>query len=141
MYKRQPIHKVVFDTEPETFFAEAKAFFADNIGEGRSIDLVTGEGIERLNISGLTIGELIGKCEDFCKAFTERHGGYIDYIHGDCECVEMSQRFGCAGILLPRMEKSELFSSVMKSGPFPKKSFSIGHGNDKRYYLECREIR
>jgi hypothetical protein len=137
----EPIHKVVFDTEPETFFAEAKAFFADNIGEGRSIDLVTGEGIERLNISGLTIGELIGKCEDFCKAFTERHGGYIDYIHGDCECVEMSQRFGCAGILLPRMEKSELFSSVMKSGPFPKKSFSIGHGNDKRYYLECREIR
>ena len=135
----EPIHKVVFDTEPETFFAEAKAFFADNIGEGRSIDLVTGEGIERLNISGLTIGELIGKCEDFCKAFTERHGGYIDYIHGDCE--EMSQRFGCAGILLPRMEKSELFSSVMKSGPFPKKSFSIGHGNDKRYYLECREIR
>ena len=109
--------------------AEAKAFFADNIGEGRSIDLVTGEGIERLNISGLTIGELIGKCEDFCKAYTERHGGYIDYIHGDCECVEMSQRFGCAGILLPRMEKSELFSSVMKSGPFPKKSFSIGHGN------------
>ena len=102
---------------------------------------MTGEGIERLNISGLTIGELIGKCEDFCREYIERHGGYIDYIHGDCECVEMSQRFGCAGILLPRMEKSELFGSVMKSGPFPKKSFSIGHGNDKRYYLECRRIK
>ena len=137
----EPIHKVIFDTDPVDFFAEAKAFFADNAGEGRSIDLVTGEGIERLNISGLTIGELIGKCEDFCREYIERHGGYIDYIHGDCECVEMSQRFGCAGILLPRMEKSELFGSVMKSGPFPKKSFSIGHGNDKRYYLECRRIK
>lgn len=84
---------------------------------------MTGEGIERFNISGLTIGQLIGRCEDFCKAYTERHGGYIDYIHGDCECVEMAQRFGCAGILLPRMEKSELFGSVMKSGPFPKKAF------------------
>lgn len=137
----EPIHKVIFDTDPVDFFAEAKAFFADNAGEGRSIDLVTGEGIERLNISGLTIGELIGKCEDFCREYIERHGGYIDYIHGDCECVEMSQRFGCAGILLPHMEKSELFGSVMKSGPFPKKSFSIGHGNDKRYYLECRRIK
>lgn len=137
----EPIHKVIFDTDPADFFAEAKAFFADNAGEGRSIDLVTGEGIERLNISGLTIGELIGKCEDFCREYIERHGGYIDYIHGDCECVEMSQRFGCAGILLPSMEKSELFGSVMKSGPFPKKSFSIGHGNDKRYYLECRRIK
>ena len=137
----EPIHKVIFDTDPVDFFAEAKAFFADNAGEGRSIDLVTGEGIERLNISGLTIGELIGKCEDFCREYIERHGGYIDYIHGDCECAEMSQRFGCAGILLPRMEKSELFGSVMTSGPFPKKSFSIGHGNDKRYYLECRRIK
>ncbi len=137
----EPIHKVIFDTEPADFFTEAKEFFAGNAGEGRRIELVTGEGMESLNISGLTIGQLIGKCEDFCKAYTERHGGYIDYIHGDCECVEMSQRFGCAGILLPRMEKAELFSSVMKSGPFPKKSFSIGHGNDKRYYLECRKIK
>ena len=137
----EPIHKVIFDTEPAGFFTEAKEFFAGNTGEGRSIELVTGEGMESLNISGLTIGQLIGKCEDFCKAYTERHGGYIDYIHGDCECGEMSQRFGCAGILLPRMEKVELFSSVMKSGPFPKKSFSIGHGNDKRYYLECRKIK
>lgn len=137
----EPIHKVVFGTEPETFFAEAKAFFADNLGEGREVELMTGAGRETLSIAELTIGELIGKCEDFCKAFTERHGGYIDYIHGDEQCIEMSSRAGCAGILLPRMEKSELFTSVMQTGPFPKKSFSIGHGNDKRYYLECREIR
>lgn len=137
----EPIHKVVFDTEPEMFFAEAKAFFADNLGEGREVELMTASGRETLSIAELTIGELIGRCEDFCKEFTERHGGYIDYIHGDEQCIEMSSRAGCAGILLPRMEKSELFTSVMQTGPFPKKSFSIGHGNDKRYYLECREIR
>ena len=137
----EPIHKVIFDTEPDKFFVEAKDYFADNIGAGKTISLINGEGMENLEISDLTIGELIGKCEDFCRSYTERHGGYIDYIHGDCECVEMAGRFGCAGILLPRMEKSELFASVMKSGPFPKKSFSIGHGNDKRYYLECRKIR
>jgi hypothetical protein len=53
----------------------------------------------------------------------------------------MASKNGCAGILLPRMEKNELFNSVIKSGPFPKKSFSIGHGPDKRYYLECRKIK
>lgn len=137
----EPIHKVIFETDASEFFNEARAFFAEYSGTGRQIELITGLGRLSLSISGLSIGELIGKCEDFCKQYTNRHGGYIDYIHGDAQCAEMSSRTGCAGILLPRMEKSELFTSVMHTGPFPKKSFSIGHGNDKRYYLECREIR
>lgn len=137
----EPIHKVIFDTQPESFISEAKSFFAGRMGEGRDITLITGEKTETVSVSGLTIGELIGSCEEFCKAFITRHGGRIDYIHGDNECMAMSKRKNCAGILLPRMEKSELFKSVMSSGPFPKKSFSIGHGNDKRYYLECRKIK
>ena len=137
----EPIHKVIFDTLPESFISEAKSFFAGRTGEGRDITLITGEKTETISVSGLTIGELIGSCEDFCKGFIARHGGRIDYIHGDNECITMSKRKNCAGILLPRMEKSELFKSVMSSGPFPKKSFSIGHGNDKRYYLECRRIK
>ena len=119
----EPIHRVIFDTDASAFAAE----FTAHRTEWEAKDK--------------TLGERVAAAESFCRAYIAAHGGYIDYIHGDCECVEMSQRFGCAGILLPRMEKSELFSSVMKSGPFPKKSFSIGHGNDKRYYLECREIR
>ena len=137
----EPIHKVIFDTLPESFIIEAKSFFAGRTGEVRDITLITGEKTETISVSGLTIGELIGSCEDFCKGFIARHGGRIDYIHGDNECITMSKRKNCAGILLPRMEKSELFKSVMSSGPFPKKSFSIGHGNDKRYYLECRRIK
>lgn len=137
----EPIHKVIFDTDPADFIDEAREFFAENPGTGRQIRLMTGGEDEELSVSGMTIGQLIGACEDFCKSYTERHGGYIDYIHGDEQCTEMSHRTGCAGILLPRMEKSELFTSVMSGGPFPKKSFSIGHGNDKRYYLECRKIR
>ena len=137
----EPIHKVIFDTEPESFIIEARRFFADRTGEGRSITLITGAGSETISVSGMTIGELIGSCEDFCKAFITRYGGRIDYIHGDSECITLSERKNCAGILLPRMEKSDLFKSVMSSGPFPKKSFSIGHGNDKRYYLECRRIK
>lgn len=136
----EPIHKVIFNTDASEFLAAAKAHFAEHIGSGRRVDFMTKDGTETLEIGGMTIGRLIGECEKFCKAYTEKHGGYIDYIHGDEQCTGMSSRSGCAGILLPRMEKSELFTSVMSSGPFPKKSFSIGHGNDKRYYLECRKI-
>jgi len=136
----EPIHKLVYDTDPKDFFKAAKAFFADRRGDGREITLITADGEEKLSICGLTLGELIGECESFCVKYTEAHGGKIDYIHGDETCTELSGRESCAGILLPRMDKSELFTSVMKSGPFPKKSFSIGHGPDKRYYLECRKI-
>lgn len=137
----EPIHKVIFDTEPESFINEAKSFFSENAGDGRSFTLITSAGSESISVSGMSIGELIDRCESFCREYIARHGGRIDYIHGDDECKAMSKREGCAGILLPRMEKSELFKSVMSSGPFPKKSFSIGVGRDKRYYLECRRIK
>ena len=41
----------------------------------------------------------------------------------------------------PNIDKSELFPSVIRSGTFPAKSFSIGPARDKRYYLECRKIK
>lgn len=137
----EPIHKVIFNTEAESFFDAAEAFLGNTVDGDKEVALITEKGRKTLRISGLTIGELIGKCEDFCVSYTKAHGGYIDYIHGDEECSGFSTQKNCAGILLPRMEKSELFTSVMKSGSFPKKSFSIGHGPDKRYYLECRKIK
>ena len=137
----EPIHKLVYSTDPQSFISEAREFFADKLGGEREIKLVCGDKTENMRIGGFTLGQLIGACEDFCVSFTAKHGGSIDYIHGDETLVSLAQRDGCAGIMLPKMEKSELFSSVIKSGPFPKKSFSIGHGPDKRYYLECRRIK
>jgi len=43
-------------------------------------------------------------------------------------------------LVLPAMDKSDFFETVEKSGVFPRKSFSVGHAEDKRYYLECRII-
>ena len=137
----EPIHRVVFDTDASGFLSCAGEYFAGNTGDGREVTFIAGDKSVTLTIGGMTIGELIGACEDFCAAYVNKHGGRIDYIHGDEVCAEMSARDGCAGIMLPKMEKSELFASVIKSGPFPKKSFSIGHGPDKRYYLECRKIK
>ena len=45
------------------------------------------------------------------------------------------------GFLLPKMEKSDLFKSVILDGALPRKTFSMGHSDDKRFYLECRKIK
>lgn len=140
----EPIHKVVFDTKPEEFVAQAEQFWAEQSRESESfhsIRLVVGEDEKEIKVTGLTIGELIGKAEEFCQSYMASHGGRIDYIHNDDTAIGMGHRAGCACVLLPRMEKGELFPSIIRSGPFPKKSFSIGHAEDKRYYLECRKIK
>ena len=137
----EPIHKVLFDTDNRDFIAAAKLYFRGAEGEGHVIRLLAGGAEATLSLAGFSIGELIGECERFCQRYLKINGGRIDYVHGDGEAASLASGLGCAGILLPRMEKSELFPSVIQTGPFPKKSFSIGLGPDKRYYLECRKIR
>jgi hypothetical protein len=44
------------------------------------------------------------------------------------------------GILLPALEKGDLFRGVALGGVLPKKTFSMGHAVEKRYYMECRRI-
>ena len=134
-----PIHRVLFKTDAEHWFEEAQKDLFDP--EGREITLLAGERRCKLLAKGETIGSLIGNVERFCRAYLARHGGEIDYIHGDDETVMLSSAPNSCGVLLPPIEKDELFSSIENSGPFPRKSFSIGLGPDKRYYLECRKIQ
>ncbi len=63
----------------------------------------------------------------------------VDYIHGEETLRRLSQSGAC-GILLPAMDKSALFPSVTASGPLPRKTFSMGEAQEKRYYLEARVI-
>lgn len=135
----EPIHRMIFQTDVSNWFDSAKEHLCDP--NGREIVLLCGKEQRAIPAKGSTIGETIGLVEQFCKEYCARHGGRIDYIHGDDETRYLAQSPGCCGMLLPQMEKTELFQSVSRYGPFPKKSFSIGLGTDKRYYLECRKIK
>ena len=140
----EPIHRVMFATDAADFIAGAKSYWAgrgSGTGAAHRIRLVSAGADEALEVRSLTIGGLIGAAEDFCQGWTSSHGGRVDYIHNNDTAEAMGRRPGCAAILLPRMEKNELFPSIIHSGPFPKKSFSIGRAEDKRYYLECRKIK
>ena len=44
-------------------------------------------------------------------------------------------------IVADAMAKEDLFKTVILDGALPRKTFSMGHANDKRYYLEARKIK
>ena len=62
-------------------------------------------------------------------------------MHGDAECAGLARSSDGAAVMLPVLDKNELFPYIAAHGPYPKKSFSIGEAREKRYYLECRAIR
>jgi hypothetical protein len=65
----------------------------------------------------------------------------VDYIHGEDSLRSLACEEGAIGFLFEGMEKNDLFRTVLYDGALPRKTFSMGHAQDKRYYLECRKIR
>ena len=82
----------------------------------------------------------MGSVQGFLDRYLKKHGGRVDYIHGD-DALRQLCREGAVGLLLPPMPKDALFYTVATQGALPAKTFSIGEAWDKRYYLECRKIR
>ena len=64
----------------------------------------------------------------------------LDYVHGEDAVRAIVRKENAMGILLPPMPKSLLFPAVAKDGPLPRKTFSMGEANEKRYYMEARKI-
>ncbi len=65
----------------------------------------------------------------------------IDYIHGEDECVSLARKKDALALLLPSPEPNGIFPFVEKYGRFPRKAFSLGHAQEKRYYMELRRLR
>lgn len=65
----------------------------------------------------------------------------LEYIHGADECRQLGQKSDCLAIIWDRFDREGLFPWVAAHGPLCRKSFSMGHAADKRYYLEARKIR
>ncbi len=64
----------------------------------------------------------------------------IDYIHGSDEVLKLGERDNAVGILLPPIAKDSFFETISGRGPLPRKSFSMGEADEKRFYLECRRL-
>ncbi|MBQ0108623.1 MAG: DUF1015 family protein, partial [Phascolarctobacterium sp.] len=77
----------------------------------------------------------------FLDNYLATHGGKIDYIHDEAALVELAKKPNSVGFLLPPIDKNAFFNSIVVGGVLPRKTFSMGHGQEKRYYLEARRIK
>ena len=71
----------------------------------------------------------------------EKNLGQVDYIHGVDVTLELARKDENIGVILPDISKENFFSDMLKDGAYPRKTFSIGHANEKRYYMEARKIK
>lgn len=83
----------------------------------------------------------VGSVQAFLDGFIERNGGEIDYIHGNDVIRRLASEQGTIGFEFEPIKKEELFGAVIADGALPRKTFSMGEAEDKRYYLEARRIR
>ena len=140
----EPIHRVLFGADPKVFRDEFRAFYPnarEGRGEGHCIEVVY-EGCDGFwTVPDPKVQLAVGTLQAFLDEYLKKHGGEVDYIHGDDVTRELGAKPGNMGFLLPAMGKEQLFKTVMADGVLPRKTFSMGHAQDKRYYVEARKIR
>ncbi|MDP2964481.1 MAG: DUF1015 domain-containing protein [Pelolinea sp.] len=84
----------------------------------------------------------VGSLQLFLDDLIRRHPEIdLDFIHGEKALFQLGNQPDSIGFYLPAMEKSSLFKSVVKDGPLPRKTFSMGEAHEKRFYFECRKIQ
>jgi hypothetical protein len=89
-------------------------------------------------ISTLAVGTL----QPFIDRFVERGGAtHVDYVHGDDTLERLATAGHNVGLHLPALGKSDLLRMVVREGPLPRKTFSMGEADEKRFYIEARRIR
>ena len=152
----EPIHRVVFGCA-DSLLESTKSYFVSN---GMSIEITNELDTEKENgkhkipfitekekgtiiitnpVQNLEVGTLQGFLDEYIKQTSNK----LDYIHGASEVEDLSTQKGSnnIGFLLPAMEKSDLFKTVILDGALPRKTFSMGEAEEKRYYLEARKIK
>ena len=139
----EPIHRVVFGVEPQHLLAQFRKTYPnayEGCGDGHAIGVVY-EGYEGvLTVPDPTMQLAVGTLQSFLDDYIRVYGGEVDYIHGDDVTRQLGTERGNMGFLLPAMGKEQLFKTVMADGVLPRKTFSMGHAQDKRYYIESRRI-
>lgn len=140
----EPIYRVMFGVSPVSVLEALRAYAGTLDGKERSQKVeyihAGGEGslVFRYPTQQLTVGTL----QTFIDGYLASHPeASVDYIHGVEVTENLARRENAIGFLFDGMAKDQLFKTVICDGALPRKTFSMGHAEDKRYYLECRKIK
>ena len=139
----EAIHRVVFGADCEDLLKAMTAELGLEIAsdnEGQVFTFIDGQDKRNFRITKPTANLTVGSLQTFLDKYLSEHSNAkIDYIHGE-DVVEKLCSEGNIGFILPSMTKAELFPTVIKDGALPRKTFSMGHAHDKRFYCEARRI-
>ena len=139
----EPIHRVLFGVDHEKFMKAFQAAYPnayEGKGEGHTIEFVWNDESHFITVPDPKVQLAVGTLQGVIDPYLKENGGEVDYIHGDTVTRELGSKPGNMGFLLPAMGKDQLFKTVMADGVLPRKTFSMGHAQDKRYYVEARKI-
>ncbi|MCD8094973.1 MAG: DUF1015 domain-containing protein [Ruminococcus sp.] len=140
--KFEAIHRIISDVDKDNLLeamTEALGLSQDKPSE-QKITVVCGGEHKDFYIHNQTSRLTVGSLQNFLDEYISEHGGSIDYIHGKDTLEKLSMKPNTVGFILPDMEKQQLFPTVIADGALPRKTFSMGHAVDKRYYIEARKI-
>lgn len=138
----EPIYRVLFGTTKDVIvnYLKEKNSAASSQDE-HVYQVIDCNGESKLSLKAdakLPVGTLQMYLDDFMKEHPEVS---IDYIHGIEATRQLCQKENTVGFLFDGMEKNELFDAIIQDGSLPRKTFSMGHADDKRFYMEGRKIK
>lgn len=137
----EAIHRLVYDVDCEKLISDMNEKLGIREEAGEQTFTYTVNGQEKtVSIGNKTSNLTVGSLQNFLDSWIKANGGKIDYIHGTDTVKNLAEKHNGIAFILPDMDKSELFPTVIKDGALPRKTFSMGHAADKRYYVECRKI-
>lgn len=141
----EPIYRIVTGADTDALLSELRLFAAESssgVERRQSVTYITkseeGKIVFESAPHSLTVGSLGIFLDSYVAAHPECK---IDYIHGEDTVRRLADADGAVAFIFDGMKKSDLFSSVVESGSLPRKTFSMGHAHDKRYYVESRRIK
>lgn len=138
----EPIYRVMFNIDKDDFMskfvAAHKAEDGDNTHEYEVVSKNSREIINVKATANLPVGTLQVFIDEYLK---ENPQVKIDYIHGEDVVYDLCKENNTLGFIFKGMGKNDLFPAVKADGSLPRKTFSMGHAHDKRYYIEARKIK
>ena len=140
----EPIYRVVFGCDPDELLIELQEAAASLNGNAAAQEMVciTADREFTMTVAHPEQQLTVGTLQSFLFDYTARHPEVtVDYIHGEDSLRTLAKQQNAVGFLFDGMRKDELFRTVIYDGALPRKTFSMGHAADKRYYIEARRIK
>ncbi len=133
----EPIHRLVTGVDAEGFVS----FLKENLnGEGNLL-IETGKGEESIS-APIGAVDLLNAVQGLIDTWIQKHGGTCDYVHEEETLKNVVRaREDAVALYMKPIEKEDFFSDIVKNGVLPRKTFSMGVAEEKRYYLEARKVK